>query len=546
MFEEKGTGECISGKIVNLDMFNHYLQDIAKIRARLETFIKEYRILHRLSNGPGKERLAQFIGIFSDMERMIVFTEYMAGRSVKDLLAEQALPEQVAYKYFYQACEGLNFLHNQRPPVIHRDIKAANLLITDHDTIKLANFGLVRDLAVDGFGIAVASEVTVDFRGTLLYVAPEVLTSQLGPGNRRAYGRPADVWALGCTFVEMLVRNPPHYEYFGKIEINYCSSELLQRARGPVEDQLPYLSKNLIPTASKNIRFLIDKIFEKQPELRPTVTHLVNVMAAAERSRNVSISNLYEEARPSTSQQNEEDGEEAQEKSEIQRNPSSRRKRPVLQKTANFESIDGIDGCTEAIPLTSIKDDKEADEKEERTFKLSSNLRELLSYNWFKAFYFSTILCKSVCYVLAFLVLGIGALLVFFFTALGIVTTARAVVHHFCECDLSSPKYILISGIFFILLFALFFSCCLIALGEYKFRMANRDIRKSRFFVPRPSKDIELFGVKVVKSKKDQKTEQKDEEINEKEMQNFYDAPQVDRNFGDLYDEKEEVNESEI
>lgn len=42
---------------------------------------------------------------------------------------------------------------------------AANLLLTISDSIKLANFGLVRDLAVDGFGIAVASDITLDFRG---------------------------------------------------------------------------------------------------------------------------------------------------------------------------------------------------------------------------------------------------------------------------------------------------------------------------------------------------------------------------------------------
>lgn len=94
----------------------------------------------------------------------------------------------------FQTVEALDYLHNLSPPVIHRDIKAANLLITSNDSIKLANFGLVRDLAVDGFGIAIASEITLDFRATLLYVAPEVLSSALGPGNRNAYELPADIW----------------------------------------------------------------------------------------------------------------------------------------------------------------------------------------------------------------------------------------------------------------------------------------------------------------------------------------------------------------
>ncbi|TKR58768.1 hypothetical protein L596_030174 [Steinernema carpocapsae] len=542
-FQKKGTNQCLAGKIVNMEMFNHFLQDIGKIKARLETFIKEYRILHRLSNGPGKERLAQFLGIFSDFERLIVFTEFMSRGSVKDLLADQALQEEVAYKYFYQACEGLDFLHNQRPPVIHRDIKAANLLITMDDCIKLANFGLVRDLAVDGFGIAVASEVTVDFRGTLLYVAPEVLTSQLGPGDRKAYGKPADVWALGCTFIEMLVRNPPHFEYFGKVQ-SEIQSELLQRANGPPENQLPYLSKNLIPSASKNIRFIVDKIFEKQPDLRPTVSHLVTVMTEHERTPHTSLDDIYSEAHASTSGHNylelealNEHDENEDKKAKIEGN-GSRTKRPQLNKMAAFEQI-------ELSPNLKKKSDEKPPKKKREKVNFSNNLREFLNYHWFKAYYFSTILCKSVTFVLLFLILGVGALMAFFFTALLIVSGARAVIRNLCECDLNTPKYILISGIFFILLFALFFSCCLIALGEYKFRMANRDMRKSRFFVPRPSRDIQLFGIKVIRSKKESEKEEeehKDHDIEAGEMRDYYRPRRhvEERNFHDLYDEREE------
>ena len=111
---------------------------------------------------------------------------------------------------------------------------AANLLITISDSIKLTNFGLVRDLAIDGFGSNVASDIVFDFRGTLLYAAPEVLTSKLGPGNRKAYKKPADIWALGCTFIEMLVRFPPHYEYFGQVK--EVLTEVIDRASGSQEN----------------------------------------------------------------------------------------------------------------------------------------------------------------------------------------------------------------------------------------------------------------------------------------------------------------------
>ncbi|KAK6033293.1 hypothetical protein OSTOST_00521, partial [Ostertagia ostertagi] len=152
----------------------------------------------------------------------------------------------------------------------------ANLLLTISDSIKLANFGLVRDLVVDGFGIAIASDITVDFRGTLLYVAPEVLTSELGPGNRKAYGKPADVWALGCTLIEMLTKYPPHFEYFGHVE--GIQKEILDRASGEKSNWLPYGADVLVPTCSSSVHKLVEVIFERDPSIRPNTSELCDIV----------------------------------------------------------------------------------------------------------------------------------------------------------------------------------------------------------------------------------------------------------------------------
>uniref|UniRef100_A0AC35TII8 Protein kinase domain-containing protein n=1 Tax=Rhabditophanes sp. KR3021 TaxID=114890 RepID=A0AC35TII8_9BILA len=192
----KQTNRFVAGKIVKMEMFNHYFQDWSKISLRVGVFLNELEILHKVSCE--HERIANVTGIYSDYTQLIVFTEYLTNGSVKDILKDdKGLSEKTSLKYFYQICEALFYLHNQKIPIIHRDIKATNVLVDSFDNIKIANFGMVRDLAIDGFGIAVASEITVDFRGTMLYVAPEVLTSDLGPGNRNAYGKAADLWALG-------------------------------------------------------------------------------------------------------------------------------------------------------------------------------------------------------------------------------------------------------------------------------------------------------------------------------------------------------------
>uniref|UniRef100_A0A0N4ZQC4 Protein kinase domain-containing protein n=1 Tax=Parastrongyloides trichosuri TaxID=131310 RepID=A0A0N4ZQC4_PARTI len=290
----KNNNKFVVGKHVKMEMFDHMYQDWGKIKKRINDFLKELEILYNLSRK--HDRIADFLGIYNDNEKLIIFTEYLCNGSVKDKLEDGVgLSEKLTLKYFYQVCEGLHWLHDRSSPVVHRDIKAANILITAYDDVKLANFGLVRDLAIDGFGVSVGSEVSFDFRGTMLYVAPEVITSELGPGNKNAYGKPADMWALGCTIIEMLVCHPPYFEYFGCVE--EMQKEVRERANGPIDKQLPYESKVLCPTASKHIKFLVDKLFEKNPDYRITVGQLIKLkrkMDETIESNYIDINAIYE------------------------------------------------------------------------------------------------------------------------------------------------------------------------------------------------------------------------------------------------------------
>lgn len=148
--------------------------------------------------------------------------------------------------------------------------------MTASDNVKLANFGLVRELTIGGFGMAVASEITEDFRFTLLYVAPEVLKSELGPANPKAYEKSSDLWALGCTLIEMLTKFPPYFEFYDE-NINFYN-DFISCTKNSIENQLPYDSMSLIPSSSFSIRFLINKIFDKNPTTRITANGLVNFL----------------------------------------------------------------------------------------------------------------------------------------------------------------------------------------------------------------------------------------------------------------------------
>jgi len=100
-------------------------------------------------------------------------------------------------KVMQQMCEGLFFIHTNK--IIHRDMKAANILITKTGTLKLADFGLARAISINKAGQANRYTNRVV---TLWYRPPELLLGE------RNYGPAVDMWGAGCIMAEMWTRSP--------------------------------------------------------------------------------------------------------------------------------------------------------------------------------------------------------------------------------------------------------------------------------------------------------------------------------------------------
>ena len=95
-------------------------------------------------------------------------------------------------KVMQQLLNGLYFIHSNK--ILHRDMKAANILITKHGVLKLADFGLARALH--------HTKRYTNRVVTLWYRPPELLLGE------RYYGPQIDIWGAGCIMAEMWTRSP--------------------------------------------------------------------------------------------------------------------------------------------------------------------------------------------------------------------------------------------------------------------------------------------------------------------------------------------------
>ncbi|KAJ3159798.1 hypothetical protein HDU86_001450 [Geranomyces michiganensis] len=156
-----------------------------------ETIQKEIDLLRQCSH----RNVLQYYGCLPTPDAMWILTDYCAAGSVSDLmeLTEATLTEPQLGVVLAAALEGLIFLHGRG--IVHRDLKGANILLTETGEVRIADFGVSERLTGDA-----AMRRTVV--GTPYWMSPEVVV-----GN--AYGTEADIWSLGITAIEMAEGVPP-------------------------------------------------------------------------------------------------------------------------------------------------------------------------------------------------------------------------------------------------------------------------------------------------------------------------------------------------
>lgn len=177
------------------EMSQRNLSDAELIEAT-ERFQQESRLLSSLSH----PNLPRIYDAFSEDERYYLVMDFIDGKTLLQLLKEaggRPLPVPLVLKYAIQLCAVLIYLHQQRPPIIFRDLKPANVMATANGHVFLIDFGIAR-IFKEG-----QQQDTV-FLGSPGYAPPE----QHGVAQTNAR---SDLYSLGATLHCCLTGQDPYH-----------------------------------------------------------------------------------------------------------------------------------------------------------------------------------------------------------------------------------------------------------------------------------------------------------------------------------------------
>uniref|UniRef100_A0A8C7NNW0 non-specific serine/threonine protein kinase n=1 Tax=Oncorhynchus mykiss TaxID=8022 RepID=A0A8C7NNW0_ONCMY len=274
--KNKETGALAAAKVIE-----------TKTEEELEDYMVEIDILAKCDH----RYIVKLLDAFYHDAKLWIMIEFCPGGAVDATMLEldRGLMEPQIQVICRQTLEALVYLHSIK--IIHRDLKAGNILLTLEGDIKLADFG-----------VSAKNTKTLQrrdsFIGTPYWMAPEVVMCETM--KDAPYDYKADIWSLGITLIELAQIEPPHHELNPmRVLLKIAKSE------PPTLEQ---------PNKwSQEFKDFLKKSLDKNPESRPNAAQLLEHPFVCSVKTNRPLRELVAEAKAEVMEEIEDNREEGEE-----------------------------------------------------------------------------------------------------------------------------------------------------------------------------------------------------------------------------------------
>lgn len=240
------TGEPVALKRVPLHGYT-----AAKRTKLLANFTEELGIMVKLRN----PLVVQVYGVVtSDPEYLGLCMEYCSKGSLRHRLDDRnkRIEWSQRRQWLSQIARGMHFLYSNQ--IQHRDLKSSNILLSDNDAAKVADFGLSRSEDL-------RTGTTREAAGTLAFMAPELLSENV-------FTEKSDVYSFAVTTYEVLTRAHPFEDM--------SQAQIVMKAA--LKEERPTISPKLLDRIPADLVAIMEKCWLHEPKERPTFADVVRML----------------------------------------------------------------------------------------------------------------------------------------------------------------------------------------------------------------------------------------------------------------------------